>query len=602
MDVVAGLEGGDQPRIGGQVGDAAQLDLVVVGHQQAAALGGDEGGAEHPAPLGPDRDVVQVGGVGAEPAGPGHGLVEGGPDAVAGPHFGQQTLAVGGPQLLQLPIVEKVLDHRMGPPEPLQRLGVGGEAGLGPLQRGEPQLVEQHLPELLGGVDVELPASGGDHRSPHRIGLGGQLVADAGQRVGVDADADLLHAGQHPHQGGFDGVMQVGQPLGGQGLPQRRGQPVHRQRGPTGLHGRGDGRTVGAVGFEVQAELALGRIRTRQLQAGEAGQHVGQVVAVAGRVEQVGGQHGVEAQVRRVDAPVDQLAPERLGPVHGHRRAAGAEHLGQSRSHLAAIAIAAAGQEAAGHETGPARGGVDDEGEPHIDPARGGQGQQVAGSAGRGPHPGRGLRRGVEHLHGRLQNRGRGRFGVAQHLGQPVVQRAELQEVEELAHRLAVDVADGQIGQRSPQGHVAHQGHHLGVGADLVLGLAQVLAELGGQGVEVGENAVEAAVLVDQPGRGLVAHPAHAGQVVAGVAPQGGVLHVAGRGHAGALGDAGLVVERVLRNPPLVVEDLDVGVLHELVGVPVAGDDDHVVARIPALSGQGGDDVVGLVAGGLQGG
>ena len=342
VDVVAGLEGGDQPRIGGQVGDAAKLDLVVVGHQQAAALGGDEGGAEHPAPLGPDRDVVQVGGVGAEPAGPGHGLVEGGPDAVAGPHLAQQPLAVGGPQLLQLPVVEQVLDHRMGLPEPLQGLGVGGVAGLGPLQGREPQLVEQDLPELLGGVEVELASGGGDHRGPHLLGLGGQLVADAGEDGRVDADPDVLHAGQHPHQGGLDVVVQVGQALGGQGLPQRRGQPVHRQSGPGGLDGRGGGR-----GVEVEVELARGRIRFGQLQAGEAGQHLGQVVAVAGGVEQVGGQHGVQAQVHRIDTPIHQIAQERLGPVHGQRRTAGAEHPGQGSGRVTVAAALAAALAAA---------------------------------------------------------------------------------------------------------------------------------------------------------------------------------------------------------------------------------------------------------------
>ena len=67
VDILAGLEGLDQPGVLGQVGDAAQLDLVVVGHQQLAALGGHEHLSEHPTGLGAYRDVVQVGGVGAKP-------------------------------------------------------------------------------------------------------------------------------------------------------------------------------------------------------------------------------------------------------------------------------------------------------------------------------------------------------------------------------------------------------------------------------------------------------------------------------------------------------------------------------------------------------
>ena len=56
------------------------------------------------------------------------------------------------------------------------------------------------------------------------------------------------------------------------------------------------------------------------------------------------------------------------------------------------------------------------------------------------------------------------------------------------------------------------------------------------------------------------------------------------RRDAGALLDAGLVVERVVGHAPPVVEHLDVRVLDELVGVAVAGDDEDVVAvgRAPA--------------------
>ncbi len=60
--------------------------------------------------------------------------------------------------------------------------------------------------------------------------------------------------------------------------------------------------------------------------------------------------------------------------------------------------------------------------------------------------------------------------------------------------------------------------------------------------------------------------------------------------------DAGLVVEGVVAHPPLVVEHPHVGVLDQLVGVPVAGDDDHRLPTLPGLGGQGGEHVVGLEA------
>ena len=67
VDVVAGLERRDQTRVLGEVGDAAQFDLVVVGHQQHVAGRGDERLAEDPPGVAAHRDVVQVRLIGAEP-------------------------------------------------------------------------------------------------------------------------------------------------------------------------------------------------------------------------------------------------------------------------------------------------------------------------------------------------------------------------------------------------------------------------------------------------------------------------------------------------------------------------------------------------------
>ena len=71
-------------------------------------------------------------------------------------------------------------------------------------------------------------------------------------------------------------------------------------------------------------------------------------------------------------------------------------------------------------------------------------------------------------------------------------------------------------------------------------------------------------------------------------------------GTPGALLDAGLVVVRVVRHAPPVVEHLDERVLDELVRVAIAGDDQHLVALIARLGRERGEDVVGLEAGGLD--
>ena len=115
----------------------------------------------------------------------------------------------------------------------------------------------------------------------------------------------------------------------------------------------------------------------------------------------------------------------------------------------------------------------------------------------------------------------------------------------------------------------------------------------------MGEDPVETAVGRDQLGRRLLADPGYAGQVVAGVATQRGVLRVLRRRDAGALEDPGLVVQRVIADAATVVEHLDVRVADELVGVAIAGDDDDVVAPRVGLLGGRGDEVVGLEPGEL---
>ena len=126
------------------------------------------------------------------------------------------------------------------------------------------------------------------------------------------------------------------------------------------------------------------------------------------------------------------------------------------------------------------------------------------------------------------------------------------------------------------------------------MGLVQVLLELRGLVGHVLIQLVDGAVGVDELGRGLLPHPVHSGQVVGGVASQGGVGHVVRRLHPGALLNAGLVVEGVVGHPPLVVEHPNVGVFHQLVGIPVAGDHDHVLAPVAGLGGQRCDHIVGL--------
>ena len=90
--------------------------------------------------------------------------------------------------------------------------------------------------------------------------------------------------------------------------------------------------------------------------------------------------------------------------------------------------------------------------------------------------------------------------------------------------------------------------------------------------------------------------PGHTRQVVGRVAAQCRVLGVLHRRDAGALEDAGLVVERVVGDAALVVQHLDVRVVDELVRVAVAGDDHDVDALVGRLRRERRDHVVGLDA------
>jgi hypothetical protein len=120
--------------------DDPELDLVVVGDEEAATVGRDEAPPEPPALLAADGNVVQVGLVGRQAPGAGHRLVERGMDALVRSHLGQERLAVGRAQLLHLPVAQQGVDDGVLAPQLLQGLGVGRVARLGLLLRCQAQL------------------------------------------------------------------------------------------------------------------------------------------------------------------------------------------------------------------------------------------------------------------------------------------------------------------------------------------------------------------------------------------------------------------------------------------------------------------------------
>ncbi len=268
--------------------------------------------------------LCRLGGVRGQPTRPGDGLVERGVDATVRGDLGDEALAVGRPELLDLSVAQQVLDDRVLVAQLLERRLVGRVAGLGLLAGCETELVEQDRSHLRRGVDVEVLPRRLDDRGPLGLGLGGEGVVEAAEHVDVDRDAEVLHLGEHPDQRHLDVVVEAGQPVRLERLRQGLDELRHRQGVPTG-----DLRDRRAAPVEVELALRGGPV-VRELELGVAAQQLGQAVERARRVEQVGGQLGVEVQTGHVGTHVEQGPHERLGVVDRDLRGA-AEHAAAAR-------------------------------------------------------------------------------------------------------------------------------------------------------------------------------------------------------------------------------------------------------------------------------
>ena len=185
---------------------------------------------------------------------------------------------------------------------------------------------------------------------------------------------------------------------------------------------------------------------------------------------------------------------------------------------------------------------------------------------------------------------------------QAVAQHAELEGVEELVDRLAAPRRGGEVARGRADDlrrQVADERGQLAVAQHVAEVLAQRVARLALDLVDPVDEVFQRPVLDDPLRRGLLADAGDGRQVVARVAAQRGEVRVLGRGQAVLLLQARGVVALHVGDAAAVVQDGRL-VRDELERVPVAGDDQDVAAFRLRLGGQGGDDVVGLVAGGGQ--
>ncbi len=593
VQVLAGAERLDQPLVAGQVRHDPHLDLAVVGGHQHAVGGTDhERLPDPPALVGADGDVLQVGVGGGQPAGGGDGLLEGGVDAPVVGDRPQQTVHCGL-QLVDVPVGQQVLEERVlgGRVEVLQRLRVGGVAGLGALGLGHAQLVEQHDLELLGRAEVDLLAD-------HPVGVlrdllepGEEVGGQRGQVVDVDRDAGRLHLGQHRHQR----HLHLGeQPLAADPLQrqvQRLGQFGDRL-GPHQLRTGGPLLVVLLGAEQGQLTVVLGLLGP-QLPLQVAQHQVVQGERALAGAHQVGGQRGVHAQSGHGPAAGAQRAQPQLQVVAGLGHVRVGQPGGQrllvglgERGHVQVAALAVdrgQGQPDQVGATGSGGAGRGREAQGQADPAGPGVLVQPLGHGVRGDPSAADL----EALLGL-------RLGGGQGGEQPVPQHAELQVVEQAVHGIPVPRPQHQVVGLHADLDVVHQLGELAVEQHAVQVRAQRVTGLAPHLVHPVDQAVQRAVLGDPLGDGLLPHPRDLGQVVRGVAAQRGEVGVLGRRQPVLLhhrlgrepGQVGHALARV-QHGDLVVDQLQ--------HVPVAGADDHGEALGRGHRGQGGDDVVGLV-------
>ena len=179
-----------------------------------------------------------------------------------------------------------------------------------------------------------------------------------------------------------------------------------------------------------------------------------------------------------------------------------------------------------------------------------------------------------------------------QPLGHPFGQGAEFHLIEEAHHRLGLGVLQLKAVQGDIQGHIAIQLHQTARDSDLLGIVEQSLAPLGLLDLaRAGQERIQIAIFLDQQGGGFQPDPRRAGHVVDRISGQGlDIDHAVGR-------DAELF-EHLIQPDALVlhrVKHID-AVTDQLHQVLVGRDDRHRPPGLAGAGGQGGDDVIGLIA------
>ena len=351
-----------------------------------------------------------------------------------------------------------------------------------------------------------------------RFHLGGEVRLELGEVFRVGGDTDVFHLAEDHgqrlldvHQQRLRRAVVAGQLLG-DGVGQV-------ERGAGAQH---DVLLRGALllAQAVEGELAVGGRVDPQLALEVAQRQVGQVIRPLVGFRQIGGQRGVDPDAGQLPAVRTERQPGRFGVVDD----LGPRRIGQPGGHRTIVVLVErrrvepGGRPVSGDRQAGERAGTAPEMSGHRDAEPGPR--RAESRWHRSTAPGRLLARGQVEA-----GLGLGLHRVEVRI-QPLAQDAELERVEDLVHRLAVPRPQHVLGAQR-QFQVADQRVELVVAQHTGQVGAQALAGLALDLVDVRHDAVEAAVLADPFGRGLVADAGDAGQVVAGLADQRRLVAVA---------------------------------------------------------------------------
>ena len=114
--------------------------------------------------------------------------------------------------------------------------------------------------------------------------------------------------------------------------------------------------------------------------------------------------------------------------------------------------------------------------------------------------------------------------------------------------------------------------------------------------ISVSKNPIKSAVCCDQFRCGFFADTWNSRQVVTWVSSKRRISNVLLRSYSSSLKNSCLVIERIIRNSPLVIQNAHVWVSNELITIAVTSDDDDFVTDVDCLVSHGGDHIVSLKA------